>query len=68
LTKFFEGESEELLVYMRREIDEAIEKQHFEWAAKLRDMYFKIELVTQRQTVTLPEECTGTFGMIERVQ
>lgn len=53
---------------MRREIDEAIEKQHFEWAAKLRDMYFKIELVTQRQTVTLPEEYTGIFGMIERVQ
>lgn len=53
---------------MRNELDQAIEKEHFERAAKLRDMYFKIDLVTQRQTVTLSETCTGTFGVIDRIQ
>lgn len=65
---FFEGDSDSLLQFMRQEILAASEKQHFERAVKLRDMYFRIEALSQKQTIILPELYTWVFGMIERVQ
>lgn len=68
IKRFFEGDSAGLLDYIRQEIETASKQEYFEWAAKLRDMYFKIELLTERQDIVLPALYTGTFGMIERVQ
>lgn len=65
---FFEGDSESLLKYIRDEVEHASAQQHFERAAKLRDMYFRIDALSQKQTIVLPQLYTGIFGMIERVQ
>jgi excinuclease UvrABC nuclease subunit len=49
-------------------MESAIHKQNFEWAAKLRDIYRKIEGMTQQQTVVLQTPYTGYIASITPLQ
>ncbi|MBQ2600454.1 UvrB/UvrC motif-containing protein [bacterium] len=43
---------------MKKQIQIAAENQHFERAAKLRDIYLQIENLVEKQTVVLPKDTT----------
>jgi excinuclease UvrABC nuclease subunit len=38
---------------IKKDIQIASEKQHFEWAAKLRDVYMSITTISQQATISL---------------
>lgn len=48
-------------------IDKASEEQHFERAGKLRDIYFRIEDLTEKQTVVLSKNYSGIIFQITPV-
>lgn len=55
---FFSGKSKNLKEYIMERLEDAVKKQHFEYAAQIRDMYGKIGQVTERQNVVLSRPVT----------
>ena len=45
----------------------AVEKEHFEWAAKLRDIYVHIEQMVEKQNVELEKPITGYVVEIRQI-
>ena len=68
LTAFFKGDVDPIKNTIKADMAQAIEKQHFERAGKLRDMYGKIEQMTQQQTVVLQTPYTGYIAAITPLQ
>jgi len=50
------------------EIKDAINDERFEWAAQLRDVYTHIEHLTQKQTIFVNPQLTGTVAKILPIQ
>jgi excinuclease UvrABC nuclease subunit len=50
-----------------QQIDEAIKKQNFEWAAKLRDIYRHIAELVEKQHVELPKNISGYVLEIRKI-
>ena len=67
MTKFFNWDHEPLKKQVLEKINQAIELQHFEWAAKLRDIYLNLEKFSQKQTIEIPEPVSWVFYKIKRV-
>ncbi len=67
ITNFFKGNTKPLEKEIRQQIEDAINKQHFEWAAKLRDILLHINQFTESQTVVLPTSTTGHILQIKSV-
>lgn len=65
LWHFFRGNHKPLQATLRERIDEAIAKQHFERAVKLRDMHAVVAAITEKQTVAFPDHISGTFVYLE---
>lgn len=67
IVNFFKGNTKPIEKEIRRQIEESITKQHFEWAAKLRDILMHIDQFTESQTVVLPQSTTGHILQIKPV-
>lgn len=39
-------------------MEDAVKKQHFEYAAQIRDMYAKVDVLTEKQHVVLTKAVT----------
>ena len=59
IVNFFKGNTAPVEKEIKKLIDEAVLKQNFERAAKLRDIYFQIDQFTEKQTVEFEWNYTG---------
>lgn len=59
LISFFKGDVSQIKKEILNQISGAVELQHFEWAANLRDIYTHIEQFVERQHVELPKNISG---------
>lgn len=64
IVNFFKGNTGPVEKEIRQKIEDAIQQQHFEWAAKLRDMLLHMEQFTEKQTVVLSESNSGYIAEI----
>ena len=67
ITSFFAGNTKPIEEEIRKQIDDAIHKEHFERAAKLRDMYIKIDSLVERQTVVVDQSISGFVGIAKEM-
>ncbi|MFA7717723.1 MAG: GIY-YIG nuclease family protein, partial [Candidatus Absconditabacterales bacterium] len=67
IQSFFKGNTKPIKDEIRNQINEASQKNNFERAAKLRDIYTEIESLTEQQTVVLPQKMTGYFIQVKPV-
>lgn len=58
LADFFSGRTKLLSDYIMERLNEAVKKQHFEYAAQIRDMYGKVWQLTEKQNVVLSRPVT----------
>ena len=58
IVNFFKGNTTPVEKEIKKLIDEAVLKQNFERAAKLRDIYFQIDQFTEKQTVEFAKNIT----------
>ena len=58
IVNFFKGNTSPVEKEIKKLIDEAVLKQNFERAAKLRDIYFQIDQFTEKQTVEFAKNIT----------
>ena len=58
IVNFFKGNTAPVEKEIKKLIDEAVLKQNFERAAKLRDIYFQIDQFTEKQTVEFAKNIT----------
>lgn len=67
IVSFFQGNTRAIEKDIRSKIQDAIDKQHFEWAAKLRDIYTKIDALTERQRVVVESNLNGFLGIMKQM-
>ena len=67
LTNFFNGNTKPVLTSLKDQIDTAIDKQHFEWAARLRDIYYSLDGFTEQQKVILDTTITASMAKIKHM-
>ncbi len=67
LIKFFKGDTKVIKDTIKEKIQQAIEIENFEWAARLRDVYHSIEDLTERQHVVLSKQYTGVIFLIKKI-
>lgn len=67
LSDFFSGKTKTLKDYIMQRLEEAVQQEHFEYAAKLRDMYTKVDLLTEKQNVVLSRPVTGNIVLIKPI-
>ena len=67
IVAFFEGKTEGILSEIKGHIDQAIQLTHFEWAAKLRDIYVSIGKMVEKQTVVIDISVSGMFFKIKEI-
>lgn len=68
IISFFKGNTKPVADELKAEIDVAIVKQNFEWATKLRDIYFHIQDLVERQNVVLSSNVTWYILKIKKVK
>lgn len=66
-SSFFKWNTKPIETEMRNQIDEAVKNQNFEWAAKIRDIYFHIEELVERQHVELGKNLTWYILAIKEI-
>ncbi|HMT26995.1 MAG TPA: GIY-YIG nuclease family protein, partial [Candidatus Absconditabacterales bacterium] len=67
IVDFFGGNIKPIKTEILKRIQESVEKQHFERAGKLRDIYTHIETFVEKQRVVLSEPLTGKFYLIKKI-
>ncbi len=67
LIKFFKGDTKIIKDTIKDKIQHTVEKENFEWAARLRDVYHSIEDLTERQHVVLSKQYTGVIFLIKKI-
>lgn len=67
LADFFWGRTKLLKDYIMERLEDAVRKQHFEYAAQIRDMYAKVDILTERQNVVLSRPITGNIVEIKMI-
>jgi len=65
--QFFKWNTKLVEKEIKKQIDLASKNQNFEWAAKLRDIYLKIELLVEQQTVVLSKNVYGYFCQLQEI-
>lgn len=65
IVAFFRGNTKPIKQTILAHINEAISSEHFERAAKLRDIYTKIDELAERQTVVVDQHISGTIGYVQ---
>lgn len=61
---FFSGDTDDLMQLLLEDMQHAIDKQHFERAAKLRDVYQWLESVVQQHKIMFDQHVSGVFLLI----
>lgn len=64
LRALFSGRTKTFMQYITDEIDHAVDKENFERAAKLRDMYNHAEYLSDKQTVVFDKNIEATYTTI----
>lgn len=64
---FFKGDTKDIKNEVKKQIQKAILKQHFERAAKLRDIFTEIDAMTEQQTVVVQEKIQGYVIHVKQV-
>ncbi len=67
LISFFKWNTKPIENLILNEINKAIEKQNFERAARLRDIYFNIQKFVEKQTVVLDENISWYFYLAKKI-
>jgi len=67
IEKFFKWNTKPVEKEIKNQIKLASERKNFERAAKLRDIYLKIESITEQQTVVLPKSISGYFCQTQEI-
>lgn len=67
IVDFFGWNIKPIKAEILKRIAESVEKQHFERAGKLRDIYKHIETFVEKQRVVLSEPLTGKFYLIKEI-
>ncbi len=67
LIKFFKGDTKVIKDTIKEKMQQAIEIENFERAARLRDVYHSIEDLTERQHVVLSKQYTGVIFLIKKI-
>ena len=62
---FFNWKTNPVKKLIKEKIEQAIEKQNFEYANILKNTYLKLERLTEKQTIELDEKITGYFVKIK---
>jgi len=66
ITNYFKWDDSFIKELIVKKINEAVEKQNFEYAAKLRDTYLKLDKFINKQIIELPQPITGYFVKIRQ--
>ena len=64
---FFKGNTAPVEKELKRQIHLAVQQEHFEWAAKLRDIYVHIAQMVEKQHVELEKPITGAVVEIRDI-
>lgn len=67
ITSFFRGNTKPIEKQIKKLIDDAVQLEHFERAAKLRDIYLQIDQFVERQSVELSKNATSSLLMIREI-
>ncbi len=67
ITSFFKGNTKPIEQKLKKLIDEAVQVQNFEWAAKLRDIYLQIWQFTEKQSVEYAKSFSGYLLQIREL-
>lgn len=67
LSEFFWGRTKLLKEYIMERLEDAVRKEHFEYAAQIRDMYAKVDVLTEKQNVVLSRPVTGNIVEIKMI-
>jgi excinuclease ABC subunit C len=65
IVAFFRGNTKPIKQTILTHINEAITSEHFERAAKLRDIYTKIDELAEKQTVVVDQHISWTIGHVQ---
>lgn len=65
IVAFFRGNTKPIKQTILSHINQAILSEHFERAAKLRDIYTKIDELAERQTVVVDQHISWTIGHVQ---
>lgn len=65
IVAFFRGNTKPIKQTILNHINESIASEHFERAAKLRDIYTKIDELAERQTVVVDQHISWTIGYVQ---
>jgi excinuclease ABC subunit C len=65
IVAFFRGNTKPIKQTILAHINEAVIAEHFERAAKLRDIYTKIDDLAERQTVVVDQHISWTIGHVQ---
>ena len=64
IVKYFQGEDEPLKQLIKQKIQQAIQDENYEYAALLRDIYFKLDKFINKQIIELPQKISWYFVKI----
>lgn len=67
IERFFKWNTKPVEKEIKKQIELASKNQNFERAAKLRDIYLKIESITEQQTVVIPKSISGYFCQVQEI-
>ena len=67
IEQFFRWNTKPVEQEIKKQIQSAVQQQHFERAAKLRDIYLQIENLVEKQTVVMPKDTTWYICQIREI-
>ncbi len=68
IKRFFNWNIKPVSKIILDKINQAIKDQHFEYASMLRDIYYKIDRISEKQTIELSENISWFFIRIRKVK
>jgi excinuclease ABC subunit C len=67
IVNFFKGDTKPVEELILKEIEKAVEKQSFERAARLRDIYFNLQKFVEKQNVVLDESISWYYFLVKQI-
>jgi len=64
IVDYFKGDAEPIKNLIKEKIQQAVKNENFEYAAKLRDIYFKLDKFINKQIIEINQPITGYFVRI----
>ena len=64
IVDYFRGDADPIKNLIKEKIQQAVENENFEYAAKLRDIYFKLDKFINKQIIEINQPITGYFVRI----